>query len=76
MMEKLLEEIDKLKLENLHLRTVVLNQKGELDSVKTKMELDKAVEVLNATLVEMQKKYEAEGWQLDLSQGKWVKGEE
>ena len=76
MTEKPLEEIDKLKLENLHLRTAFLNLKGELDATKTKMELDKAVGLLNDTFAEMQKKYETEGWELDLTRGKWVKKED
>ena len=73
MTEKPIDELDRLKLENLHLKTVILNQKGELEATKTKMELDKAVDALNAALAEMQKRYEVEGWKLDLNQGKWVK---
>lgn len=75
-MEKLLDELDRLKVENLHLRTTVLNLRGELEATKTKAELDKAMNTLNATLAEMQEKYGVKGWDLDLSQGKWVKKEE
>ena len=76
MTEKPIDELDRLKLENLHLKTVVLNQRGELEATKTKMELDKAVDMLNATLAEVQKRYGTEGWKLDLGQGKWISSEE
>ena len=76
MTEKPIDELERLKLENLHLKTVVLNQRGELEATKTKVELDKAVDTLNVALAETQKRYGVEGWRLDLSQGKWIQGEE
>ena len=70
---KPLLELDRLRLENLQMKAQLLNTVGERDSLRTKLECDRAILAFQKLAQEIAARDQVSEWELDLEQGCWRK---